>query len=208
LSQETLTKIFFISKNVNIYGRMHVQGKQGLSQLDKKIIGILLITLLAIVLIVSNIYLLFNQPYQNANNPSPTPIPTPTSPTPTPEPTSMPTASVTAVLNATQIADTYSLLVNGTVTNNSPNTAYDVGLHVTAVGIPFTSYETLIDMTVPIASAEYVQSSILGTVKHPLSTLTPYQSVPVEITIISLYQSRTPTLLPPINITLVWSNTP
>jgi len=67
---------------------MHVQGKQGLSQLDKKVIGILLIAILAIVLTVSISYFIFSQPNQTPNTPSPTPTPTPT---PAPSPTSEPT---------------------------------------------------------------------------------------------------------------------
>ena len=62
-----------------------------------KILGILLITLLAIVTAVSISYYILNQPNQTPNNLSPTATPTPaTTPTPSPsgEPTSIPKPSV------------------------------------------------------------------------------------------------------------------
>jgi hypothetical protein len=77
-------------------------------------------------------------------------------------------------------------------------------------------------MTVPITSATYAQNSESTAAKDqatpdgsqnvvssdfPLSTLNPYQSVSIEIKIIPLYQSSTPTLQN-INVTLVWSNHP
>jgi hypothetical protein len=46
-----------------------VQVKQGLSQLDKKIIGALLIALLAIVLTASLSYVVFGQLNQTPKNP-------------------------------------------------------------------------------------------------------------------------------------------
>ena len=69
-----------------------METKQGLSQLDKKVLGVLLITLLAIVFAVSLSYFLFSQPNQTPNNLSPTPTPTSTpttipEQTPTPRPT-------------------------------------------------------------------------------------------------------------------------
>jgi hypothetical protein len=71
---------------------MCVQRKQGLSQLDKKIIGTLLIALSVLVFAVSLSYVLFGQSNQTndtvPNSPSP-------KPTPTPEPTSTLTSSVT-----------------------------------------------------------------------------------------------------------------
>jgi len=65
LSQGIFTKKFFSSENHNIYGYMAVQAKQGLSQLNKKIIGTLLIALMAIVSIVSLSYFLLSQPNQS-----------------------------------------------------------------------------------------------------------------------------------------------
>jgi len=66
--------------------------------------------------------------YTHNNGPRSTPIPTPTitpttAPTSTPIPTRMPTATVTAKIIVT--ARGGLLLVNGTVTNNGPNTAYN-----------------------------------------------------------------------------------
>jgi len=62
LSQGIFTKKFFSSENQTIYGYMAVQAKQGLSQLDKKIIGTLLIALIAIVSTLSLSYFLLSQP--------------------------------------------------------------------------------------------------------------------------------------------------
>ena len=90
LCQETFTEMFFSSENHGIYGQMAVQAKQGLSQLDKKIIGILLIAILAIVLTASISYYIYSQPNQTQNVPSPTPTQTP-EPTPTPSPSEEPT---------------------------------------------------------------------------------------------------------------------
>jgi len=69
---------------------MHVQGKQGLSHLHKKIIGIILITVLAIVFTVSYGYSIFSQSNQTGNTVSNSPSPGPTA---TPEPTSTPSPS-------------------------------------------------------------------------------------------------------------------
>jgi hypothetical protein len=160
------------------------------------------------------------------SHPTLSPTSTPTSGlTPTTTPTSNPLpANVTADLQTTTIRPPigYYLLINGTVTNNSPNTAYNVGLHANAVGSPFVQTVILIDMIVPITSAEYgqasdntafrVQASANGSQnivsnEFPLSTLTPYQSVPVEIKMYPQYQSES-AILRGINVTLVWSNTP
>ena len=189
----------------NFSRQMHMQGKQGLSQTDKKIIGAFLITLLSIVIVASLSYFIFGQPNQtpNSSSPMPTSTPLPTSkPTPTPSSTSLTTANVVASLD---YVSSWYLIINGTVTNNSPNIAYDVGLHVTAYGSPFGLKEKIIDMTVPITSDLYAQNRPPDT--YPLSTLTPYQSVPIEIELRPFYQSRTPTLID-IKITLVCSNTP
>jgi hypothetical protein len=163
---------------------------------------------------------------------SKTPTPPTVSPTtqskPTPTQNLTPNSSplptnVTANLQITAIRPPvgYYLLINGTITNNSPNTAYNVGLHVSAVGTPLSQTVVLIEMTVPIASAEYMQysentaariqasadgSQNIVSNEFPLSTLAPYQSVPVEIKIYPLYQSQS-AILRDINVTLVWSNT-
>ena len=51
MSQKIFTKTLFSIESPVIHGQMLVQGKRGLSQLDKKIIGLLLIAILAIVLL-------------------------------------------------------------------------------------------------------------------------------------------------------------
>ena len=179
-----------------------MQRKQGLSQLDKKILGALLIALILVVLAASLSYFLSNQPNQITNTPSPTSTPT-SNPTPTPTHTSLPVARVTAILNVTQ--NSYGqLLINGTVTNNSPNEAYDVGLEAFAsASIYMVGYQvTVIDMRVPIASGDYA----MGT-DYTLTTLQSYESVPIDIRILPYYQSQTPNLKDA-KVTLVWSNAP
>lgn len=118
---------------------MPVQKKQGLSQLDKKIIGILLIALLAIVFTASLSYFLSSQPNQTADIPSPmpTPIPTPTPTTPeqTPTPTNPAGTSANLVVNCTlKIVwgdmGTPRLKVLGSITNVGTETAYNVTIHV------------------------------------------------------------------------------
>lgn len=183
-----------------------MQTNQSASPSNKKIVGLLLIAIVSLIVIVG-----YRYSTQNQSNQTDKTVPTPPSPEPTPNPEPQPTptppaATVNAILNATQISNGYYLLVNGTVTNNSSNTAYDVGLHITAGGYPIARYETLIDMTVPITSAQYFQNSQVSEKKSPLSTLTPYQTIPVEIKVFPIYQSRTPTLYG-ISVTLVWSNT-
>jgi hypothetical protein len=77
---------------------MHVLAKQGLSHLHKKIIGTLLIAILAIVFTISYGYSISSQSNQTdntvANSPSSEPIPAPEiTPTPSPEPTQTPETS-------------------------------------------------------------------------------------------------------------------
>ena len=140
---------------------------------------------------------------------TPTPIPTstPTS-TPMPIPTPSPTiislsGEVSAILNT--FTGVGSLGINGTVTNNSPNPVYNVGLKIYADGYPIlmAGKQVLINTTVPIASATYIMPSN----NLPLSTLTPSQSIPVAIYVIAEYQSETPTLYD-VTVTLIWSNSP
>ena len=156
---------------------------------------------------------------------SPTPLPTmnpiatPTlSPTLTPISTPVPVATVTANINATPtlVAPTTSagevLIINGTITNNSPNTAYNVGVRAFAIAsyeFPFVSPLAAINITVPIASGTYSMKYITAetVVTYPLTTLTPYQSVPINITIIPNASSQEP-VLSDVNATLVWSNMP
>ncbi len=147
---------------------------------------------------------------QATPSPQPTaPKPSPTlTPTSTPASTSVPVATVTANINATptRVAPNSGgdvLIINGTVTNNSPNTAYNVGLRVTAFGsFTLLPAQEVIDMTIPISSGTYA----MGT-DYALSTLTPHQSVPVNITIVPYYSSQEP-MLSGVNVTVVWSNMP
>jgi hypothetical protein len=137
LCQETFTEMFFSSENHGIYGQMAVQAKQGLSQLDKKIIGILLIAILAIVTAVGLAYWVFSQSNQTNNTVpnSPSPEPTPTqSPaaTPTPIPTGEGPANL--VINVKELSfatdSGLKLLIAGDITNTGAQTAYNVKLHI------------------------------------------------------------------------------
>jgi hypothetical protein len=146
-----------------------------------------------------------------ANTPKSTPIVNPTAtPTATPTSTSPPAATVTANISVTanlQLNGSLpnsgdNLIINGTVTNNSPNTAYNVGLKVFAEAVVLAYPRTVIDVTIPVKSGTYNTDT-----KYTLSTLTPFQSVSIEIIIYPDYQSKEPNLQGA-NVTLVWSNTP
>ena len=52
MRQKTFTKTFFPSETLSIHGQMQVQKKQGLSQLDKKIIAVLLTPILVFALLI------------------------------------------------------------------------------------------------------------------------------------------------------------
>ena len=109
-----------------------MQGKQGLSQLDKKIIGALLIALLAIVIATSLSYFIFGQTNQTPISPSPTPTLTP-EPTPTSSPLALKPADL--VLDCTlgmAKASSYrpNLMPRGTITNIGEETAGNITLHI------------------------------------------------------------------------------
>jgi hypothetical protein len=154
----------------------------------------------------------FSPPSTSTNSILPTQISTPTlSPTSTPSliPSQivlhLPETGVNAILNITSALSGGYLLLSGTVTNNSTNTQYNVGLKVFADGYPIVGNPnklTLINLTIPIDSGTYMQTSDgtaslnggVSTSLFPQSTLNPNQSVAIEIMIYPLYQSQTPTL--------------
>lgn len=134
----------------------------------------------------------------------------------------LPTANLVATLNEThvQTGGDY-LLINGTVTNESPNTAWAAGLKVYA-----TSYftpnvaGTAINMTVPVASAAYMQDSANTAEREqtkangtqevvssdfPLVPLIPYEKVQVAVTIIPFGHLEDLNFAS-CNVTLVWAN--
>jgi hypothetical protein len=175
------------------------------------------LVVVAVLLTSAVWYIAIGNPHFTQNTrPTATPYSTPTltpSPTLSPTPTLVPAAHVTAEINAipsyelpnyTPNSGDY-LLINGTVTNNSPNIAYNVGLKVTATEATLTHTGNAIDMVVPITSATYGQTSASEIVYAPLSTLLPYQSIPIVIEINPYAPSETPTLNN-INVTVVWSN--
>lgn len=118
-----------------------MQGKQDSRKLDKIIVGILLITLIAIVFTVSISYFLLSQPNQTDNTIQNSPSPTPTS---TSEPQSTLTSSVTTTTyGGTTLVCNGSLRLGdegGTVfiinyvdiTNIGTATAYRVNLRIAA----------------------------------------------------------------------------
>ncbi len=158
-----------------------------------------------------------------AESPSPSILtPTPTSaPTPSPSPTPTSSPEATTVLAPTPLhigsdsavyADIFVtpiggnelsyLLITGNVTNNSPNTLHDVGLHIYSFGYPFIgpNEETLINTTVPISSGSYG-----GSGQPTLSILSPHESVSVNIQVHSMYEYRSPILYGN-EVKLVWTS--
>ena len=114
-----------------------------------KILGILLITLLALVTAVSLSYYVLNQPNQTQNNPSPTPTPTPaTTPSPSPsgEPASIPKPSVPeftvkAVSHPYDVPTTYSTdpYTGETITHEGYHVE-NKSIEVWIKNTPFTPY--------------------------------------------------------------------
>jgi hypothetical protein len=137
LSRNLDKNVFLFRNGIGIWGAMAMSAKRGLSQLDKKIIGVLLIALIAIVVATTLSYFIFGQASQTSNNPSPTPTqsPEPTqSPaaTPTPEPTGEEPANLT--INVEELSfrtdSGLKLLIKGKITNTGDQTAYNVKLHI------------------------------------------------------------------------------
>jgi hypothetical protein len=143
-----------------------------------------------------------------------TPFPTPT---PTPEVTIAPTstAPTSTPLHLGSLsaisADIFVLpiggnelsylLISGNVTNNSPNILYNVGLHVYSYGYPFIgpNEETLINTTVPVSSGSYG-----GFGNYTLSTLSPNESLSINVQVHSAYEYRTPRLYGN-EVTITWT---
>jgi hypothetical protein len=167
----------------------------------KIVLGIVFIAIF-LLLIYQQIEIENLKPAQPQPTTHPTVNSTPT-PSTTSNPTSNPTTTSTIPSGYTEVPSTTVstnlevipqggyLVLNGNVTNKSPNTLYNVGLHVYSWGYPFIQGgpETLIDDVVPIASGTYPNYQELK-----LSTLEPYQTISVIITIYSNYDERTPTL--------------
>jgi hypothetical protein len=119
-----------------------LQGKQSLSQADKKIIGGLLIGLLALITVASLVYWVSIQSNQTdntiPNSPSPEPTPMSTPPTSTPYPTTTPVPNgglpANLVCNVNRldfIADGgLRLLIYADIVNTGTQTAYNVSLHI------------------------------------------------------------------------------
>lgn len=182
--------------------------------------------IIIVVILVSAVW--YTQTYE----PKPTPItqnPTPnptlsqivnasSSPTPKPRPT-----SVTGDLNVTySSADSdivvingvpsLPILINGTITNNGANTAYNVGLaasadtSMTQAGLWLTH---ALNTTIPIVSGTYDANGRMlsdngSTVNVSFSNLAPNQSVTVSI---AVYAHAIRGLIN-VRVNPVWSDTP
>ena len=170
------------------------------------------ITVIVIVAFVLAAGLWYAQTHMDryARPPTSTPAPTPTATlTPTAAPTVPPTASaatVTANLNQ-KVVDTspgsghWVIHINGTVANDSPTTAYGVGLHMVAAADPaLFPFEVNMDVTVPAASGTYNATS-----NYALSTIPPNQSVSINIEIIPPAGLSELTVMESATVTAVWS---
>ncbi|MCW4030502.1 MAG: hypothetical protein NWE92_12755 [Candidatus Bathyarchaeota archaeon] len=133
-----------------------------------------------------------------STNPHPSIIPTPTQITPTSAiPTATPSYQVTTSgsltanvaytpVNVGPMGDGQYLKISGSITNNGPNTAYNVGLDVLAIGhsgrlafLYLGSYD-VINATVPAASGIYDCSKPLT---DSFPSLAPYQKITFDITV-------------------------
>ncbi len=97
-------------------------------------------------------------------------------------------ASVTTKLLVSQ--QNANLVISGNVTNNTPNTLSNLGLHVYSWGYPLyqTTRETILETIIPIASGT------VNTTNHTLTTMSPYETLTVQIVIPADYGSRAITL--------------
>jgi|GEM_PF-4522627 hypothetical protein len=148
-------------------------------------------------------YILTNSNQQSPPTSSLTPAATNTE-TQVPPPATTVTASISATpslqLNGSLPNSGDTLIINGTVTNNSTNTAYDVGLKVSAEALVLGQFRTVIDVTIPIESGTYNSGAY-----YPLSTLAPNETVAINAVIYPYYPSQEPNLQGA-NVALVWSN--
>ena len=150
---------------------------------------------------------------RNTSNPTSTPSSSKTGGTssqPTSSPSALPAANVTSDLsyaeNSNGSLNGDFLLINGTVTNDSPNGALDVGIRVTAMESTSGYSGTAINETVPVISSIYPSDFSLGKMNTALTPLIPaHQSANVTIELYPYVQSETPTLYD-INVTVIWSN--
>ena len=159
---------------------------------------------LVIVFFAMFLFLVYQQleiEYLKASQLLPTPCPTvnsapPQSPTSTPIATpktptgfiEVPPTMVSAQLSVSQ--QNGNLVISGNVTNISSDTLRDLGLHVYSWGYPLyqTNPETILDMTIPIASGT------INTTNYNLTTMSPHETITVLIIIPAEYASRTVTL--------------
>jgi len=161
------------------------------------------------------------QPAHEKPTEKPTPIPTLSS-TPSPTPY-VPPANVIGVLNSTSEARAppytgYVIFINGTVTNDSPNTAHNVGLlvDVTSHQYPIQGSQLVVPLAteVPLVNGSYEYSyggleQILNPPQGPLvdnltlSTLSPNQTIYLSI---AIYPEITLYGIANINVTPYWTN--
>ena len=131
-----------------------------------------------------------------SSNSQPTPYPTINS-TPTPSTTSNPTSTPattpkipsaytevpsTIVTTHLQVSDqNVGLVIIGNITNDTPNTLYNLGLHVYSYGYPYfqTTPTIMLDTVISMASDDNTHYST----KEPLTTLAPHETISVYIII-------------------------
>jgi hypothetical protein len=186
------------------------------------------IFILAIALVSSTIYLQSEiNGLKSTSTPNATPLSTVTiSPTPSPMNTSsspIPPIGVTSNLNVTYSsadsdvilingAPSLAILVNGTITNNGANTAYNVGLAVSADTSMVNAEPLLtqaVNATIPLVSGTYnangqMLSNDGSVVSVPFSNLSPNQSVTVSIAVYAHVIHG----LTDVRVNPIWSDTP
>jgi hypothetical protein len=164
-----------------------------------KVVFIIVFTAVILVLIYQQIEIENLKPSQSqpSTYPTITSTPTPTSsststPTATPKIPAgfieVPSSTVTAQLWVSQ--QNANLVISGNVTNNTSDTLQNLGLHIYSWGYPLyqTNPQTILDMTIPIASGT------INTTNHTLTTMSPHETIAVVIIIPADYASRTITL--------------
>lgn len=164
-----------------------------------KVVLVIVFIALFLLLIYQQIEIENLKPSQSQPSPYPTITSTPThtsSSTSTPSTTpkipsgftEVPSTIVTTHLSVSQ--QNANLVISGNVTNNTSDALQNLGLHVYSWGYPLyqTDPQTILDMTIPIASGT------INTANHTLTTMSPHETITVLIMIPADYASRTVTL--------------
>ena len=157
----------------------------------KIVLGIVFIAIF-LLLIYQQIEIENLKPAQPQPTTHPTVNSTPT-PSTTPNPTTNPTTTSTIPSGYTEVPSTIvttqlkvsdrsdQFLIIGNVTNNTPNTLYNLGFHIYAYGYPYfqTTPTTMLDTVISMASDNNTHYSK----DKPLTTLAPHETISVLILI-------------------------